>query len=400
MAVLWKRPRTLAAVALALVGLAVLGTTAPRFERTQRVARIAIQAPVAGARAELGRAVLAGVELAVEDRREIFRHLGYRLEPLAFDEADPRQGVANAHLIAADQAIIGVVGHLNSDVAIPASERYHQEGLAVITVAATAPEFTGRGLGNVFRLVPRDDAQGAAAARFAAHVLKAGHVFVIHDRTVYGQGLIDAFKAEVERLGVKAAGYRGVRSGEDPALFRSVFLAEPDLVYFGGGEVEAAGMVRGLRGIGLRAAFLGGDSLDTPAFAQAAGDAAAGVYYTALGGRPELTPRGRVWSERYRLRFGAEPHPLAALSYDAAIMLLDACARVIAGSHGAPFDRAGVAADLHAAGEYDGVTGPIRFDDRGDNMAAGVDGIRVMRLTGPVYPGEEVPAGESTSSPR
>lgn len=370
----------LAATAVVLVAVASAGCLR-RGDEAQRVIRVAVQAPATGVRAELGYAVRTGVELAVEDRREIFRHLGYRLEVVDFDEADPRQGVANAHLIAADPAVAGVVGHLSSDVAIPASERYHQDGLAVITVAATAPEFTGRGLDNVYRLVPRDDAQGVAAARFVARVLKAGAVFVVHDRSVYGQGLADAFKAEAERLGVRSAGYRGVKSGDDPDVIRSVSMAEAELVYFGGDEAEAARLLRGLRRIGVKVAFLAGDSLDSPAFGRLAGDAAAGVYYTAVGGRPDGTPRARVWVERYQARFAARPLPLAALGYDAAILLLDACARVAAAQPVVPLDRSKVAADLRVAGEYEGVSGPIRFDDRGDNALTGPGGIRVMRLS-------------------
>lgn len=388
------------ALALLALGFAGLPGCAARPGGSERVIKIAVHAPATGPRAELGHAVRAGVEMAVEDRRELFRRLGYSVEILTFDEADPRQGVANAHLIAADPAVVGVVGHLSSDVAIPASERYSQDGLALITVAATAPEFTDRDLENVFRLIPRDDAQGAAAARFASRMLKSRNVFVLHDRTVYGQGLADAFKAQAERLGVKVAGYRGVRGGGDPALLRSVFLAEPDLVFFGGDEVAAATTVRGLRRIGFQAPFLGGDSLDTPAFAQAAGESAAGVYYTALGGLPGSTPRGLTWVGRYRLRSGAEPHPLAALGYDGALILLDACARVAAERPAFPLDRVSVARNLRAASQYDGVAGPIRFDDRGDNTAAGADSVRFMRLEGPFYPGQAVPPDESFPSPR
>src|SRR4029077_2368794 len=84
------------------------------------------------------------------------------------DRADPQEGGSAANKFAAC-GVKFVIGHFNSGVTIPASEVYLENGMLVITPAATNPKVTDRpGMWNVFRVCGRDDQQGIVAGALIA----------------------------------------------------------------------------------------------------------------------------------------------------------------------------------------------------------------------------------------
>src|SRR3989337_258637 len=101
--------------------------------------------------------------------------------PLSGDRARREVGLANAAQIVADPDVLLVIGHLTSNVALPASEVYRRAGLAMISPANSDPQLTARGFDAVSRVIGRDDVQGAAAAEFAAAELKARRGVIVHD---------------------------------------------------------------------------------------------------------------------------------------------------------------------------------------------------------------------------
>src|SRR5574339_214515 len=115
------------------------------------------------------------------------------------NQADPKTGTTVAQKMV-DAKVVGVVGHLNSGVTIPASAIYNQAGIPMITGSATNPKLTEQGFKNVFRVVARDDQQGPAVANYLTSNNKPKIVAVIDDATAYGEGIAN----EVEKT-LKAA---------------------------------------------------------------------------------------------------------------------------------------------------------------------------------------------------
>lgn len=88
---------------------------------------------------------------------------GKKLEAVEYDDAcDPKQAVAVANKVVND-GVKFVIGHLCSSSTQPASDIYEDEGVIMITPAATSPEITARGYKLVFRTIGLDSAQGPAA---------------------------------------------------------------------------------------------------------------------------------------------------------------------------------------------------------------------------------------------
>ena len=74
--------------------------------------------------------------------------------------------------------------------------------LAMISPANTATEITDRGYPTLTASAAGRRA-GTGGARFAAQDLKRKSVYIIHDKTLYGQGVADNFRNEANKLGLK-----------------------------------------------------------------------------------------------------------------------------------------------------------------------------------------------------
>src|SRR6218665_1694358 len=155
---------------------------------------VGVAGPLTGPNAAFGAQLQKGAEQAAADINAAGGINGEKIKiVLGDDVSDPKQGVSVANKFVAD-GVKFVVGHFNSGVSIPASEVYAENGILEITPAATNPQFTERGLWNVFRTCGRDDQQGSVAGAYLAANFKDAKIAIVHDKTPYGQGLVDVAK--------------------------------------------------------------------------------------------------------------------------------------------------------------------------------------------------------------
>src|SRR3990172_4951571 len=191
--------------------------------------------------------------------------LGKRIEILwGDDQHDPKQAVSVANKFV-NEGVVGVIGHFNSSCSIPASTIYHDGKIVQLTPASTNPDFTERGLWNVFRVCGRDDQQGSVAATFIAKKLKKSRVAVLHDKTTYGQGLANETLKALEKAKVKPVYYGGITQGEKD--YRPVLTAmkgkDPEVLFYGGIYPEAILLTKQMRELGMKSIFVSGDGVWT-----------------------------------------------------------------------------------------------------------------------------------------
>ncbi|HJX09868.1 MAG TPA: branched-chain amino acid ABC transporter substrate-binding protein, partial [Candidatus Binatia bacterium] len=294
--------------------------TAPLAAWAQKgTIKIAVQAPLSGEQAALGEHIKLGAQLAVEETSKAFKALGYDLILVPYDDqAKPEVGVANARNVVADPDVLVLVGHFNSGVALPASEVYKDAMLVMISPANTATEITDRGYPNVNRVCGRDDVQGPVGARFAAQDLKLKSVYIIHDKTLYGQGVADNFRGEAKKLGMNVLGYDGT---EERANFSPMIIPmkakNPALVYFGGIYHQGGLLLKQMREKGVKAKFMGPDGLDSAEMVKIAGTSVTGSYYTSVAGPPDAYPETAAFAKKFKARFGKDIESFGMYGYDA-----------------------------------------------------------------------------------
>ena len=352
-----------------VLGLATLPSASNVGAQGKGTIKIATQSPLSGGQAALGEGIKLGAQLAVEKFKGGLEKRGFKVELVPFDDqAKPDVGVANAKNIIADKDIAVVIGHLNSGVAIPSSEVYKEVNLAMVSPANTNPTITDRGYPNVFRVCGRDDVQGVVGAEFAKGTMKVKTAYVIHDKTAYGQGVAEFFKADAEKKGIKILGFEGTeeKSNFDP-IITPIRAKNPDLIYFGGIYEQAAPFFKQAREKGVKSKFLGPDGLDSSDLAKIAGKAVVGMYYTSVAGPVSVYPQAKQFAEEYKKKFGKNPEPFAAQAYDSTAIAIKALEAVTKGGK-AP-TRDAVTAAIRDV-RHTGITGAVEFDAKGDPKKA------------------------------
>jgi branched-chain amino acid transport system substrate-binding protein len=349
--------------------------------------KIAVQAPLSGEQAALGEHIKLGAQLAVEESTKAFKGLGYDLVLVPYDDqAKPEVGVANARNVVADADVLLLVGHFNSGVALPASEVYKDAMLAMISPANTATEITDRGYPNVNRVCGRDDVQGPVGARFAAQELKLKSVYIVHDKTLYGQGVADNFRNEAKKLGLKIFGYEGT---EERANFAPMIIPmkarNPNMVYFGGIYHQGGLLLKQMREKGVKAVFMGPDGLDSSEMVKITGPHVVGSYYTTVAGPPEVYPESAAFAKRFKQRFGKEIESFGMYGYDAALVGIKAIEQTLQANGGKKPSRAEISAAVRKIKNFKGVTGSIAFDNKGDPVKSK---YFVLRFEKESYPGK------------
>ncbi len=342
----------------------------------QAQVRFGVAGPITGGSAAFGAQLKQGVEQAVEDINAAGGILGQKITlSVGDDRGDPKEGVSVANKFAAD-GVKFVVGHFNSGVTMPASEVYQDNGMLVITPAATNPRITERNMWNIFRVCGRDDQQGGMAGSIIADRFKGKRVAIVHDKTTYGQGLADETRKAMNAKGFKEVMYEGVNKDDKDftALVSKLKGATPDLVYWGGLQDTGGVILRQMRDQGLKAPIMGGDGIADDEFAAIAGPAAEGTLMT-FSPDPRMNPKNKAIVDLFRQKRGFEPQAYTLYSYAAVQMIKQAAEQAKS------LDPKKVAEVLHSGKAFDTVLGSLSLDKKGDVSNDGylVDGKKKDR---------------------
>jgi branched-chain amino acid transport system substrate-binding protein len=344
---------------------ALLSLGLPQLARAvDRTLLVGYAAPLTGASGSIGKSLIQAAELAIEDvnRQEIKvdgDRLVFRLLPQD-DRSDPRTGLLVAdYFVKSD--VVGVIGHWNSGVSIPASRIYKDAGIVQIAQASTAHAYTEQGFATAFRIVPHDDEGASYSAQYVVQQMKAGRIAVIHDQTPFGFGYAQRFVQTVQALKGNVVSQFGVSShtSDFNEVLRAIKQSNPDVVFFGGLDAQAGQLVRELRRFGIVAPLVGVGGTVGPQFlniAEAAGNGTIALEpgYPAYQGAP-----WKQFDTAYRRRFGTEMGLYAPFSYDAIEVLAAAIKQARS------LDRGKIVAAMHRI-RHNGLTGAIAFDADGN----------------------------------
>ena len=334
----------------------------------QTVVTIAHVGPTSGAIAHLGKDNENGAKMAVEELNAKGVTIGGQKVTLKLmtedDAADPKQGTAVAQKLA-DAKVAGVVGHLNSGTTIPASRIYNDAGIPQVSPSATNPKYTRQGFKTAFRMVADDVHLGSTLGKYAVNTLKGKAIAVIDDRTAYGQGVAQEFIKAVEAAGgtVVAKEFTTDKATDFNSILTTIKGKKADVVFFGGMDAVAGPMLRQMKSLGINAKFMGGDGICSTELVKLGGDAIADnqVYCAEAGGVEGAGKAGMdKFKAAFKAKFGTEVQVYAPYVYDGVNVMV--AAMVKAGSS----DPAKYLPILAATKDYQGVTGPITFDEKGD----------------------------------
>lgn len=355
--------KTALSVALLSV-LAMAGCTKKESAQEDGVIRIGQSSPLTGQQAAIGKDNENGARLAVDEINAQKLTIGgkpLKIELLSEDDqADPRIGTTVAQKFV-DEHVVGVIGHLNSGTTIPASKIYADAGIPQISPSATAVKYTQQGYKTAFRVMANDAQQGKALGVFAATELKVKKVAVIDDRTAYGQGLADEFEKAAKAAGAEVVvhEFTNDKATDFTAILTKIKGAGAELLFFGGMYGQAAPMAIQMKTLGLSIPLMGGDGARTPEFINLAKAAAEGSIASTPGVPVESMPKGKEFKTKFEGKYGKIQN-YSPYAYDAVYVMVEAMKRANS------TDPAKYLPELAKTKDFDGVTGKVSFDAKGD----------------------------------
>ena len=338
--------------------------------------KIGVAQPLSGPLSALGKDLLNGVQLAVNELNKAnFSIEGKRvtLEVMSVDDkADAATGKAVAQQLV-DAGVVAVVGHLNSGVSIETAPIYAAAGIAQIAIS-TNPKFTQLGHETTFRMVANDNMQARAIGSFASSQFGDVRFAALDDGTPYGKGLTDGaveqLKAEKREVVLRQSfNDKTVAFDELAAKIKSEKVG---VIVSTLNDFQAVALIAALAKIDYtNVRLLGGDLIKTTDMVKAAGQIQ-GIFATSPVLEAKEFVAGRPFLERYLEAFKIPPAYGGHYTYDSTYVLT---AAMQAAKSVKPKD---VTAALRRINGYAPVTGTMKWDEKGEQRYAAV-GVYELR---------------------
>lgn len=285
---------------------------------------------------ETGKALLAGAEIAAETIKANGGLLGRPVELVIGDTAGtPEKGTAVMERFISKDKVVAVAGELHSSVALAEIEVAHREGVPIVISEAWADDITAKKYPEVFRVTVCNSLIYAKAAIWAKD---SGfkHVAVIAENSDWGLGVINVFKENLAKEGIKVTAFSAEQTITDftPQLLELKRM-EPPVDFIVDGFTGAAEMlmIKQAYQLGLaptsKTAILGaGMDVLYKDFWETVGEA--GVYVLAnpagLPGIPKTEELDR-FNNSFKKKYGREPDSVAMEGYDSVMLIAKAIER-------------------------------------------------------------------------
>jgi branched-chain amino acid transport system substrate-binding protein len=323
-----------------------------------------------GTTATFGISTDNGVKMAIDEANAKGGALGKKIRVVTVDDGSKTDQAASAALrLINREKVLAIIGEVASSRSLAAAPVCQKAGVPMISPASTNPAVTQTG-DYVFRTCFIDPFQGTVVAKFARDQLKAKRIAILTDSASdYSKGLTQYFTEEWKRGGGEIVSEVSYSEGDKDfrAQLTTIKGQNPDVIFVPGYYTEVGNLAVQARSLGLKQPLLGGDGWDSDKLYEISKGALEGSYYSNHYSAQDKSPRVANFVAAYKKRFGGKtPDVMAALGYDATLIMVDAIKR--AGST----DRAKIRDAIAATKNFEGVTGNITLDKNRDAIKSAV----------------------------
>jgi branched-chain amino acid transport system substrate-binding protein len=322
-----------------------------------------------GPEATFGKSTHNGIVLALNEVNAQGGVRGKKIKLISLDDQGKPEEAATAvtRLITQNKVVVilGEVASSRSLAGAPIAQRYK---VPMLTPSSTNPKVTQVG-DYIFRTCFIDPFQGHVMATFATNTLKAKRVAVLKDvKSDYSVGLADYFTRTFTKLGGKVVVDVSYVAGDIDfkAQLTKIRSKNVDAVFVPGYYTEVGLIARQARELGLNMPLMGGDGWDSERLTEIGGSALNDSYFSNHYTAESTDARVVEFVNKYKTAYGSVPDGLAAMGYDAALVLVAALNRAKTHTPKAIRDALAKTKDFRA------VTGVISFNEHRDAVKAAV----------------------------
>ena len=295
------------------------------------VIKIGVFEPLTGANGAGGADEYDGIKLANKLSPEV---LGKKVQLVVVDNKSDKVEAANAATVLAQkEKVNAVLGSWGSSLSMAGGPIFAEAKIPAVAVSATNPAVT-KGNDFYFRVCFLDPFQGTVGAAYAFNELKAKKVAIIREvSNDYSVGLakffVDHFvKLSGDEKAIVATADYNTGDQDFSAQLTNIKQFEPDVIFAPGNYTVSALIIKQARDLGITAKFIGGDTWDINAFLEVGGAAVEGaIVSTFFANDVPINKTSEAFLKSFRDEYKKEPPAVAALGYDAYLVVLDAIKR-------------------------------------------------------------------------
>ncbi|MBF0283283.1 MAG: ABC transporter substrate-binding protein [Magnetococcales bacterium] len=291
---------------------------------------LGLAAPLTGEFKDAGLSMKRGVALAVKEMQESGELGDLNLELQVGDDqsvvGDAKNAVQVAKELTSNEKLLGVVGHYFSQSTIEADKVYIEKKIPVITPTSTHPDVTA-GSDWTFSVIFDDAYQGSFLANYVLWGLGRQRIAVIHATNLYSVSLKDQFVKELARnrwrpsvvIEVPLDEMKGGGEAFNPASLQGRLqeLQQADIIFIPFNYKNAAKLVRFLKNKGIRADFIGPESVGGDLFVREAGVYADNVYAITPFLPNLYGEEARLFQMHFLKEYQTSPDWIATYAYEA-----------------------------------------------------------------------------------
>ncbi len=293
------------------------------------------------------------------------------------NESKAESATATALKLISQDKVLAIIGPQSSKQAIPAGEICDANKTVMISPWSTNPKTT---LNRpwVFRACFLDPFQGPVLANFATKELKAKKAAVLYDiASDYPKGLAEFFKAAFEKIhgkgSVVAFETFTTKDRDFSAQLTKIIASKADVLFTPQYYDEVPLIIKQAHELGWKKPVLGSDSWGSAELMKLCGKDCLGSYFSTHYAAAGAKGATKKFIDSYKAKYGYEPDDVAALTWDAIRMLLQAIQNTRGLTGNLEKDRQAVRDQLARIKAFDGITGQMTFTGKsGDPIKCAV----------------------------
>lgn len=283
-----------------------------------------------GSEATFGTSTHEGVELAVKEINAQGGLLGKKIVVVKYDnQGKPEEAAMAMNKLITQDKVVAVIGEVASSRSLAMAPIAQSNKIPMISPSSTNPKVTQQG-DYIFRVCFIDPFQGEVMAKFAANQLKVKKVAVLRDvKNDYSVGLSDIFTKKFQEMGGQVVIDQSYSQGDldFKAQLTSIRGKAPEAIYIPGYYTEVGLIARQARDLGLKVPLLGGDGWDSPKLFEIGQKSIEGSFISNHYSTEDKSENIQTFVKKYQDAYKRVPDSLAAMGYDAMLVLADAIKR-------------------------------------------------------------------------
>lgn len=320
----------------------------------REIIKVGVILPLTGPASEIGNNILDGIMIASEYYDSISPQ---KIKLIVEDsKLDAKQAMSSANkLITVDKvnAIIGLASSTEALVVAPICEK---NKVVMISSTASTPLLSDAG-DYIFRIYPSDVYDSKVLADYARRIDNVSILYLNND---FGVGLKNTFIENYEKLGGEIINVEAFLP--DDTDFRTqltkIKASTPNGLLVIAIDMQYLNIVKQIRELGIKSQIFAPVTFDNPVLVERLGKAADGIVYSRPKYAEVVNEQSQELKKRYNELRGGEPALLTALGFDTYALYYNTLIKV-------DFIPSSVKDQLYKM-EYDGTSGTIIFDKKGD----------------------------------